>query len=82
MEKMMFEFLDEYYPDVYRYKLHYTLFPVISGNKREQIKTLCSFFSCEFDYGVEVYEKWLSNRPIYTYIENSTNGDVLVAEIK
>ena len=82
MEEMMFEFLNDYYPEVYLLRFHSNLFPVISGNKCEHIKTLCNFFSCEFDYGVEVYEKWLSNRPIYTNIENSTNGDVLIAEFK
>jgi hypothetical protein len=83
MKEMMFEFLDNFGPEVYfirtrfgliaRYKVKYT-------DSCRYVKTLCNFFSCESEYGLDIYKQWLSSKPVYTYVKNSTNGNTLVRE--
>jgi hypothetical protein len=88
MEKMMFKFLDLMNPNIYVLETKFGNIVrygrkgdyVVTGDKRKQILSLCSFFTCEFDYGLSVYEKWLSGKPIYVRIKNSTT-DFLVPKL-
>lgn len=85
MEKMMFKFLDLMNPNMFRLETKFGNVPryngednfIVGDERHKQIFSLCSFFSCEFDYGLSVYEKWLSSKPIYVHIKNSTT-DFLV----
>lgn len=87
MEKMMFKFLDLMNPNMFMVETKFGVLPLynreetilIGDERRNQIMSLCSFFSCEFDYGLSVYEKWLSGKPVYVRIKNSTT-DVFVAK--
>jgi len=83
MKEMMFEFLDNFYPDVYFIRTKFGLIPrydvKYTGSSR-YVKTLCNFFSCELEYGLEIYKEWLNSKPVYTYVKNSTNGNTLVRE--
>lgn len=88
MKEMMFEFLDDFYPDVFLYRTKFGVIPKynISGDyaindvKRKHIKMLSNFFSCHYDVSWEVYEEWLNRKPIYVRIKNSTNNDTFVLE--
>ena len=81
----MFNFLDLMSPNMYVLETKFGTIPsynregnyVIGDEKRKQILLLCSFFSCEYDDGLSVYNKWLSTKPIYVRIKNSTT-DLLV----
>ena len=85
MEKHMFNFLDLMNPNMYVLETKFGTIPrynregtyVISEEKRTQIWLLCSFFSCKYDDGLSVYDKWLSTKPIYVRMKNSTT-DLLV----
>ena len=85
MENMMFKFLDHLNPNMFILETKFGLIPrysrggnyVVGDERREQILLLCDFFSCEFDYGLSIYEKWLSGKPIYVRVKNSTS-DVFV----
>lgn len=85
MEKMMFKFLDLMNPNMFRLETKFGNVPryngednfIVGNEKRRQILLLCDFFSCEFDNGLSVYEKWLSSKPVYVRIKNSTT-DFLV----
>lgn len=87
MEKMMFKFLDHLNPNMFMLETKFGVLPfynreetiLIGDERRKQISLLCDFFSCEFDYGLSVYEKWLNGKPIYVRVKNSTS-DVFVAK--
>jgi hypothetical protein len=83
VKEMMFEFLDNFCPDVYFIRTKFGLIPrygvKYTGGSR-YVKTLCNFFSCEWEYGLEIYKEWLNSKPVYTYVKNSTNGNTLVRE--
>lgn len=87
MEKMMFKFLDHLNPNMFLLETRFGNIPrynregsyVVTSEKHKQILLLCDFFSCEFDNGATVYEKWLSSKPIYVRLKNSTS-DVFVAK--
>ena len=82
MEKMMFKFLDLMNPNMFLLETKFGAIPrysregdyLVGDERRDQIMSLCSFFSCEFDYGLSVYEKWLSSKPVYVRIKNSTTS--------
>ena len=88
MEKQMFNFLDFMNPNMYVLETKFGTIPrynregnyVIGDEKRKQILLLCSFFSCEYDDGLSVYNKWLSTKPIYVRMKNSTT-DLLVPKL-
>lgn len=85
---MMFEFLDTFYPDVFLLRTKFGVIPRynIKGDyalgevKRKHVKMLCNFFSCDSDYGKDVYEQWLKSKSICVRIKNSTNDSVFVPE--
>ena len=85
MEKMMFKFLDLRNPNMFLLETKFGIIPrysregnyVIGEEKLKQIEVLCDFFSCEYGYGLSVYDKWLNSRPVYVRIKNSTS-DVFV----
>ena len=84
---MMFKFLDLMNPNMFILETKFGNVSsyngednfIVGDERRKQILSLCSFFSCEFDYGLSVYEKWLSGKPVYVRIKNSTT-DVFVAK--
>jgi hypothetical protein len=78
VKEMMFEFLDTFCPDVYLLRTKFGLIPRYEDAR--YIRTLCNFFSCESDYGLDIYKQWLNSKPIYVYVENSTNDYTLVRE--
>ena len=75
---MMFEFLDTFCPDVYLLRTKFGLIPRYEDAR--YTRTLCNYFSCEWDYGLDIYKQWLNSKPIYVYVENSTNDYTLVRE--
>ena len=87
MEKVMFKFLDRLNPNMFLLETKFGTIPrysregdyVIGEEKLKQVSLLCDFFSCENDYGLSVYDKWLSSKPVYVRIKNSTS-DVFVAK--
>ena len=46
--------------------------------KYKDIDKLCKTFGISSEDGVIVYNDWLSSRPVYTRLKNSTNDSVLV----
>jgi hypothetical protein len=88
MKEMMFEFLNNFYPDVFLLRTKFGIIPRynIKGNyaigevKRKHIKMLCNFFSSDLDYCTDVYEEWLNNKLVYVRLKNSTNEDTFVVE--
>ena len=87
MEKMMFKFLDDLDPNMFRYRTKFGIIPhysrggtyLVSDERSRQVIMLCKFFSCEYNYGLSVYEKWLETKPIYIRMKNSTT-EVFVLE--
>ena len=85
---MMFEFLDTYYPNVFRLRTKFGVIPkygiegdyAIGEVKRKHVKMLCNFFSSDLDYCTDVYEEWLNNKPVCVRLKNSTNEDTFVVE--
>lgn len=86
MKRMMFEFLDTFYPQVRLLKTKFGIIPMygIKGGwdvfqiKLKHIKMLCDYFSCDTDYCKGIYEEWLDNRPVHVRVKNSTNDDLMV----
>ena len=88
MKEMMFEFLDNFYPHIRLLKTKFGIIPMygMKANyamgevKRKHVKILCGYFSCDSDYGKDVYEQWLNSRPIYVRVKNYTDIDTFVLE--
>ena len=76
----MFKFLDHLNPNIFLLETKFGIIPrygregayVIGEEKRRQILLLCDFFTCKYNDGMLVYDKWLSGKPIYVRIKNST----------
>lgn len=89
MEKLMFDFLDDLDPNMFRYRTKFGVIPhfsrggtyLVSDEKSRQIIMLCKFFSCEYNYGLSVYERWMNSKPIYVRMKNSTT-EIFVLESK
>ena len=88
----MFKFLDHLNPNIFLLETKFGTIPrysregdyvfdfVVGDEKRKQILLLCSFFSCEYSDGLSLYDKWLSTKPIYVRMKNSTT-DLLVPKL-
>ena len=88
MEKQMFKFLDHLNPNIFLLETKFGTIPrysregdyVIGDEKHKQILLMCDFFSYKYNDGVSVYDKWLSRKPIYVRIKNSTT-ELLVPKL-
>ena len=88
MEQMMFRFLDLLNPNIFVLETKFGNVPryngednfIVGEEKRKQIKLLCNMFSCEYNDGLSVYDKWLSSKPIYVRLKSSTS-DVFVPKL-
>lgn len=78
METLMRKFLDHLNPNTFLVETKFGCLPHYEGTifadttKRQQVWLLCDFFSCEYNDGLEVYDRWLSSKPVYVRIYNST----------
>ena len=88
MEQMMFRFLDLLNPNIFVLETKFGNVPryngednfIVGEEKRKQIKLLCNMFSCEYNDGLSVYDKWLSSKPVYVRLKSSTS-DVFVSKL-
>lgn len=85
---MMFIFLDNMNPKLFMLKTKFGTVPhyeregtyAIADEKRSQVNKLCDYFSCHYVDALAIYDKWLSTKPIYVRVKNSTNKSVYVPE--
>ena len=87
----MFRFLNTLRPNLYFIRTKFGDVPqyykewnrnyAIVEMKYKDIDKLCNTFGIFKEDGVIVYNNWLSSRPVYTRLKNSTNDSVLVAVV-
>jgi hypothetical protein len=84
MEKMIWKYLDELYPNCYRKRTKFGLCATDEMGKPFHLlgvsKNVSLVFSCPREYTIAVVADWCSSLPAYTNIPNSTNHDVLISE--
>ena len=93
MEKLMISYLNISYPKAYVYKskfgnlmynmdkeLHFErmIYTTYEVRRIKVVEQLESLFSCSNYLAELVYHNWLSSRPIYECLINSTNENILV----
>ena len=85
MKKLIFEYLNVNYPNLYIRKTKFG--DVICGYDRgtswlyvrsEAIDTIKVLFSCDIATADELVNDWIKSRPVFDRIRNSTNEFVLI----
>jgi len=84
MKKLMWEYLDGAYPNVY-YKNTDFRRVLLNNDTFMNVRyivgiheKLVALFGCSPDIADNVLSSWLDSRPVYSTIPNATNPDVLI----
>ena len=86
LKKLMFKYLDCAYPNVY-FKMTKFGKCLADGNRPKEVvlgldmvRQLVALFDCSENEGHKIVREWLSARPVYENILNSTNPHVLISK--
>ena len=85
LKKLMFKYLDCAYPNVY-FKMTKFGKCLTNGSNpgvvlgTDMVRRLVVLFDCSENEGHKIVREWLSARPVYENILNSTNPHVLIAK--
>ena len=86
LRKLMWTYLDMNHPTVY---IKETVFGDCLSNfhddyisRREMIKELVKIFTCDEPMAELCLHSWISSRPRYKSVRNSTNPHVLIAKFE
>lgn len=83
MNKLMYNFLDNLYPNFVVRKTKFGNSYINNGDlfsvedKMCAIKSICNFFSVTVFDGTVIFKSWIKTKPVYVRLENSTT-DIFV----
>lgn len=84
MKKMIWLYLDEFHPLLYRVETKFGSSIYKDGVPFSLLclsENICNLFCCDRQYARDIILEWYSCRPIVKKIPNSTNEDVLISSL-